>query len=59
MGTYVKHGGGMEQQISSYILQYQHLSAFLLSRLARRDNTKMCELVRVGEGGWGGIESSR
>lgn len=29
LGAYVKHGGGIEQQISSYILHYQHLSVFL------------------------------
>lgn len=28
-----------------------------LSRLARGDNTKMCERVRVGEGGGGGESS--
>lgn len=61
--TYVKDGGGLEQQQQlSSVSQCWHLSVFLLSRLAGRDNTKMCELVRVGlKGGWGwgGIESSR
>lgn len=29
LGTYVNHRGGIKQQISSYVLQYQHLSVFL------------------------------
>ena len=52
-GTYIKHGGCVKQQISSYVLQYRASFYVLQSRLVRGDNTKMCEHVRVGEGWWG------